>query len=121
MNDRYGIQTRGGCSCAGTYGHYLLDVDFDFSHTITDNINSGDLTLKPGWVRMSLHPTMTNEEVNFIINAIEELAKNHKNWTSDYEYNPDLIAGLTIQIGSTMIDTSIKSKLKKLEKIMVEA
>ena len=38
LNDRYGIQTRGGCSCAGTYGHYLLDVDFDFSHTITDNI-----------------------------------------------------------------------------------
>ena len=89
LNDRYGIQTRGGCSCAGTYGHYLLDVDFDFSHTITDNINSGDLTLKPGWVRMSLHPTMTNEEVSFIINAIEELAKNHKKWTPDYKYNPE--------------------------------
>ena len=87
LNDRYGIQTRGGCSCAGTYGHYLLDVDFVFSHTITDNINSGDLTLKPGWVRMSLHPTMTNEEVSYIINAIEELAKNHKNWTPDYKYN----------------------------------
>ena len=89
LNDRYGIQTRGGCSCAGTYGHYLLDVDFDFSHTITDNINSGDLTLKPGWVRMSLHPTMKNKEVSFIINAIEELAKNHKKWAPDYEYNAD--------------------------------
>ncbi|MBT4217013.1 MAG: aminotransferase class V-fold PLP-dependent enzyme [Flavobacteriales bacterium] len=89
LNDRYGIQTRGGCSCAGTYGHYLLDVDFDFSHTITDNINSGDLTLKPGWVRMSLHPTMKNEEASFIINAIEELAKNHINWAPDYKYNAD--------------------------------
>lgn len=89
LNDIYGIQTRGGCSCAGTYGHYLLDVDFDFSHKITDNINSGDLSLKPGWIRMSLHPTMKNEEVEYIINSIEELAKNYKNWTSDYKYNPE--------------------------------
>ena len=87
LNDRYGIQTRGGCSCAGTYGHYLLDVDINFSHEITDQINKGDLTFKPGWVRMSLHPTMTDEEVLFIVNAIEELANNHQNWATDYKYN----------------------------------
>jgi selenocysteine lyase/cysteine desulfurase len=86
LNDRFGIQTRGGCSCAGTYGHYLLDVDFAFSQTITKNINEGDLTLKPGWVRMSLHPTMTNKEVELIISAIEELAKKHKQWSEDYVY-----------------------------------
>ena len=38
-----------------------------------------------------------------------------------YEHDPDLIAGLIIQIGSVMIDTSIKTKLKKLEKNMLEA
>ncbi|MBT6808950.1 MAG: aminotransferase class V-fold PLP-dependent enzyme [Flavobacteriales bacterium] len=89
LNDRYGIQTRGGCSCAGTYGHYLLDVDINFSHEITDQINEGDLTFKPGWVRMSLHPTMTDEEVLFIVNAIEEVANNHQKWATDYKYNSD--------------------------------
>jgi selenocysteine lyase/cysteine desulfurase len=89
LNDRYGIQTRGGCSCAGTYGHYLLDVDINFSHEITDQINEGNLTFKPGWVRMSLHPTMTDEEVLFIVNAIEEVANNHQKWATDYKYNSD--------------------------------
>ena len=89
LNDRYGIQTRGGCSCAGTYGHYLLDVDIDSSHEITGQINEGNLAFKPGWVRMSLHPTMTDEEVLFIVNAIEEVANNHKKWDTDYKYNSD--------------------------------
>ncbi len=87
LNDRYGIQVRGGCSCAGTYGHILLDVDINFSHNITDQIDHGDLSLKPGWVRMSIHPTMTDEEMHFIMNAIEDVAKNHKEWGVDYSYN----------------------------------
>ena len=87
LNDRFGIQVRGGCSCAGTYGHILLDVDKKTSQKITSNINKGDLTLKPGWVRMSIHPTMTNNEVEFIVGAIEEVAKNHALWTKDYIYN----------------------------------
>ena len=58
-----------------------------FSHNITDHINHGDLSLKPGWVRMSIHPTMTDNEMRFIMNAIEELAKNHEDWAKDYIYN----------------------------------
>lgn len=87
LNDRFGIQTRGGCSCAGTYGHYLLNVDKDFSHSITSEISCGILDKKPGWVRMSLHPTTTNEELNFALEALKELAKNHKDWAKDYIYN----------------------------------
>jgi len=87
LNDKYGIQVRGGCSCAGTYGHMLLDVDINFSHNITDQIDEGDLSLKPGWVRMSIHPTMTDEEMHFIMNAIEDVAKNHKDIGADYTYN----------------------------------
>jgi selenocysteine lyase/cysteine desulfurase len=48
LNDRYGIQVRGGCSCAGTYGHYLLHVDQDYSRKITRQIDQGDLSNKPG-------------------------------------------------------------------------
>ena len=87
LNYKYGIQVRGGCSCAGTYGHILLNVEKEQSCKITSKINTGNLTTKPGWVRMSTHPTMTNDEMHFIMNAIEELSKNHMSWAADYEYN----------------------------------
>jgi selenocysteine lyase/cysteine desulfurase len=87
LNDRYGIQVRGGCSCAGTYGHILLNVAKEQSNVITSSIDKGDLTIKPGWVRMSVHPTMTDDEVYFIVNAIEELSENHLAWSCDYAYN----------------------------------
>lgn len=87
LSDKYGIQTRGGCACAGTYGHYLLQVSYDKSHEITEKINSGDLSEKPGWIRMSLHPTMTDNELDYIINAIREICDKQKNWKKDYLYN----------------------------------
>ncbi|MFT4612575.1 MAG: selenocysteine lyase/cysteine desulfurase, partial [Gammaproteobacteria bacterium] len=54
LNDRFGIQTRGGCSCAGTYGHFLLHVDQQTSNELTQEISIGDLIRKPGWIRMSI-------------------------------------------------------------------
>ena len=87
LNDRYGIQTRGGCSCAGTYGHYLLHVDKEMSNDLVCQITSGDLIKKPGWIRMSIHPTTTSEEIKMVCDAIKELAKNHQEWSLDYVYN----------------------------------
>ncbi|MFZ4400450.1 MAG: aminotransferase class V-fold PLP-dependent enzyme [Bacteroidales bacterium] len=87
LNDRFGVQVRGGCACAGTYGHYLLDVSYEKSKQITNLINIGNLSQKPGWVRVSLHPTMTNEELYVLTSAIEQIAKNHTDWEKDYEYN----------------------------------
>jgi len=88
LNDRYGIQMRGGCSCAGTYGHFLLHVDPTRSKRITDKINQGDLSEKPGWVRFSLHPTMTDAELDFILTAIEQIIANVRIWEKDYDYSP---------------------------------
>ncbi len=88
LNDRFGVQVRGGCSCAGTYGHFLLHVDPATSKHITDRINTGDFSEKPGWVRMSIHPTMTNDDLLFSINAIKEIIKNAEVWGKDYSYNP---------------------------------
>ena len=88
LNDRYGIQVRGGCSCAGTYGHYLLNVTPAHSKSITDQISRGDKTEKPGWVRLSVHPTTTDAEAERIVAAITALATHHRAWASDYTYHP---------------------------------
>jgi len=71
LNDRYGIQTRGGCSCAGTYGHVLLGIDEGRSREILRSLLAGDMGSKPGWVRLSIHPTMTDGEINYIMDALE--------------------------------------------------
>lgn len=88
LNDLYGIQVRGGCSCAGTYGHYLLGVDEEKSRMITDLIDRGDISLKPGWIRLSLHPVMTSEELKYIADAIEDIALHFETYRQDYIYHP---------------------------------
>lgn len=90
LNDRYGVQVRGGCSCAGTYGHHLLHVTPQMSKRITEKIDHGDLSEKPGWVRMSIHPTMTEEELLTIIEAIGEIVRNIDSWQKDYKYDPHI-------------------------------
>ncbi|HCA82520.1 MAG TPA: selenocysteine lyase [Flavobacteriales bacterium] len=87
LNDKYGIQVRGGCSCAGTYGHYLLEVSYDKSKNITDKINQGILTEKPGWVRMSIHPTMSDQEAKELVEAVKSLAAHHREWVKEYDYS----------------------------------
>jgi len=74
LNDRFGIQARGGCSCAGTYGHYLLSIDRLRSEAIREALLRGEIQSKPGWVRLSLHPTMTDEEIEYIADAVEMVA-----------------------------------------------
>ncbi len=87
LNDRFGVQVRGGCSCAGTYGHYLLHVTPNQSKEITDKIDHGDFSEKPGWVRMSIHPTMTDDELNLIIDALKQIVENIEEWKKDYTYD----------------------------------
>ncbi len=87
LSDRYGIQVRGGCACAGTYGHFLLDVTYDHSHRITEMINKGDFSEKPGWVELSLHPTMTDNELDTVIIALREIQADASGWSKDYTYD----------------------------------
>lgn len=105
LNDRYGIQTRGGCSCAGSYGHYLLNVSPEHSKEITDLINHGDCSTKPGWIRLSIHPTHTNDEIFYICSAIKDLAENFREWKDDYDCD--------YRLGS--IRTRNESTLKSME------
>lgn len=87
LNDRFGIQTRGGCSCAGTYGHFLLHVDQQTSKGIEKQIQEGCLVERPGWIRMSIHPIISTEEVLFVCESIRQVAENHQIWIKDYTYN----------------------------------
>jgi len=88
LNDYFGVQTRGGCSCAGTYGHFLLHVDQHTSKNIEEKIIDGCLIERPGWIRMSIHPTLTNNEVVYICESIKKVAENYRVWGEDYKYDP---------------------------------
>lgn len=88
LNDYFGLQVRGGCACAGTYGHYLLNINQEESTEILKQINQGNLFVRPGWIRLSIHPTMTDEEVDIILNSIEYLAENFQEMGKSYSYIP---------------------------------
>lgn len=87
LNDRFGIQARGGCSCAGPYGHYLFNIDQPYSKKMANGAEAGDMSLKPGWVRISLHPVMSNKELQAILVAIKAIVKHGNEWKKDYRYN----------------------------------
>jgi len=87
LNDYFGIQTRGGCACAGTYGHLLLNLDEVKSYEVWDLIKDGNQTFRPGWIRMSIHPTMTDLEVSLLCEATKALAENWQTWGKDYVYD----------------------------------
>lgn len=87
LNDHFGIQTRGGCACAGTYGHYLLGISREASRKITRRLRHDDQSLRPGFVRLSINPTMSNQEISFIAQALKEIAEDGRAWSDDYRYN----------------------------------
>ncbi|MEM9836316.1 MAG: aminotransferase class V-fold PLP-dependent enzyme [Bacteroidota bacterium] len=111
LNDRFGIQTRGGCSCAGTYGHYLLNVQPDYSRSITEQINQGNCASKPGWVRMSVHPTTTDAEILYSIEAIKSLAANFPAWLADYEREP---MGTTVYHKNERTGVPVKAQMTEI-------
>ncbi|MEK4145998.1 aminotransferase class V-fold PLP-dependent enzyme [Robertmurraya sp. FSL W8-0741] len=87
LNDVYGIQVRGGCSCAGTYGHYLLQIGKERSLAITNEIDKGNFFIKPGWVRVSLHPIMTEKEVLYLAKAVCDIVAHINQYKKDYRYS----------------------------------
>ena len=88
LNDHFGIQVRGGCACAGTYGHYLLNINQEESDKIREQINSGNFFSRPGWIRLSIHPTMSDQDIELILQSIEYLAANHQEMAKEYTYVP---------------------------------
>ncbi len=75
MNDLFGVQSRAGCSCAGPYGHVLLKIDEATSKRLRQLVARGYEALKPGWVRMNIHYTLSQMDVGFILRAIDFIAE----------------------------------------------
>tara|TARA_R110002072_G_scaffold200416_2_gene358155 strand:+ start:2602 stop:4086 length:1485 start_codon:yes stop_codon:yes gene_type:complete len=88
LNDYFGIQARGGWSCASTYCHFLFDIDKEASNSLTERIEANNLTGKPGWVRISVHPTMADWELEELIKAVKYLRSNRESLLKDYYFEP---------------------------------
>lgn len=89
LNDLFGIQSRGGCSCAGPYGHRLLGIDDDKSHSIEEEIASGCEGIKPGWVRINFNYFLSDEVVDYLISAVLFVAQQGHLFLTDYVFYPD--------------------------------
>lgn len=74
LNDLFGIQARGGCSCAGPYGHRLLGIDLDRSHAFEHQIRQGCEGIKPGWVRVNFNYFVEDAVADYIIEAVRLIA-----------------------------------------------
>ncbi|MEZ5498849.1 MAG: aminotransferase class V-fold PLP-dependent enzyme [Steroidobacteraceae bacterium] len=70
LNDLFGIQSRAGCSCAGPYGHRLLDIDLERSQRYRECVGAGHSGLKPGWCRVGFHFTMDEVDADYVIDAV---------------------------------------------------
>ncbi|KAH7680933.1 Cysteine desulfurase protein [Dioscorea alata] len=103
LNDLFGIQARGGCACAGPYGHRLLGIDDKLSLALRSAIQKGYSGLKPGWTRISFSYYMSREEWAFVLASIEFIASYGHLFLPLYEF--DWITG----------DWTFKKRMKKLE------
>ena len=89
LNDLFGIQSRGGCSCAGPYGHRLLGIDLEKSHEFEAQITGGCEGIKPGWIRVNFNYFVSDAVVDHIIESLLFVAKHGHLFLTDYHFNPD--------------------------------
>ncbi len=88
LNDLFGIQSRGGCSCAGPYGHSLLGIDLDRSHAFQREITRGCEGIKPGWVRVNFNYFIAEPIADYLIDAVDLLAREGWRLLPDYRFEP---------------------------------
>ena len=91
LNDLFGIQVRGGCSCAGPYGHALLDMDMTYSRAVEAEITQGNAVLRPGWVRLNFNYFIADAEFDYLVEAIKLVAE--QGWRMLPFYHFDTNAG----------------------------
>lgn len=88
LNDLFGIQARGGCSCAGPYGHRLLGIDPTRSHAFRDEIGHGCEGVKPGWTRINFNYFISDPVADYLIDAVDLIADEGHRLLADYRFDP---------------------------------
>ncbi|GIF52958.1 selenocysteine lyase/cysteine desulfurase [Asanoa ferruginea] len=88
LNDLFGIQSRGGCSCAGPYGHRLLGIDLDHSLRFEQEVMSGCAGIKPGWARVSFNYFLSEAVCRYIVEAVDLIARDGWKLLPDYRFDP---------------------------------
>jgi selenocysteine lyase/cysteine desulfurase len=88
LNDLFGIQSRGGCSCAGPYGHRLLGIDIETSHAFEREIARGCEGIKPGWVRVNFNYFISEAVFDYIVRAVELVARDGWRLVPWYRFEP---------------------------------
>ncbi|MFR0355671.1 aminotransferase class V-fold PLP-dependent enzyme [Streptomyces sediminimaris] len=88
LNDLFGIQARGGCSCAGPYGHRLLAIDSPTSHALLDEVARGCDGIKPGWVRVNFNYFISDTVRDYLIDAVDLIAVHGHRLLPDYRFDP---------------------------------
>ena len=88
LNDLFGIQA-GGCSCAGPYGHALLNMDMDYSRRLETAISKGQMILRPGWVRLNFNYFFDQETVDYLVRAVMLIAEHGWRLLPYYHYSED--------------------------------
>lgn len=86
LNDVFGIQARGGCSCAGPYGHDLLDIDVQHSRLLDEQVARGHSVLRPGWVRMNFNYFINEETLEYLLRAVELIADHGRKMLCQYQF-----------------------------------
>jgi len=111
LNDLFGIQSRAGCSCAGPYGHRLLDIDDDTSELYRGAVQHGYCGMKPGWCRVGLHWVMDDAEADYVIDAVLFIARHGHLFLALYDF--DLCSGTWThkQESSTLQTFSLRKQL----------
>lgn len=115
LNDLFGIQARGGCSCAGPYGHDLLELDEEKSNRYMQELAKGNVGSKPGWVRLNFNYFIPKDEFNFILDAMLWIADNGYKLLNLYHFD-DESALWKCNTGQKVATKSLKSFLKNPSK-----
>jgi selenocysteine lyase/cysteine desulfurase len=109
LNDLFGIQARGGCSCAGPYGHELLGMDLNYSRKLEKELNNGHMVMQPGWVRLNFNYFINEETFDYLLKAIEYVSVLGWKLLPFYQFDADSgtwrYQGASIKLESLCLDS----------------